>query len=50
VRIDTYRIDGVIKVGEMTFTPLAGLALRNAIDVDKRWGKLIVNTKQWINK
>jgi hypothetical protein len=50
VRIDTYRIDDVIKVGEMTFTPLAGLALRNAIDVDKRWGKLIVNTKQWINK
>jgi hypothetical protein len=50
VRIDTYRVNGVIKVGEMTFTPLAGLALRNAIDVDKRWGKLIVNTDQWIKQ
>lgn len=50
VRIDTYRIDGVIKVGEMTFTPLAGLALKDAIEVDKRWGKLIINHKQWINE
>lgn len=39
VRIDTYRINGIIKIGEMTFTPLAGFALRNAIDVDKRWGE-----------
>jgi hypothetical protein len=50
VRIDTYRIDGVIKVGEMTFTPLAGLALKDAIEVDKRWGKLIINHKKWINE
>jgi hypothetical protein len=50
VRVDTYRIDGVIKVGEMTFTPLAGLALKDAIEVDKRWGKLIINHKQWVNE
>lgn len=41
VRIDTYRINGVIKIGEMTFTPLAGFALKDAIDVDKRWGEFM---------
>ncbi len=41
VRIDTYRINGMIKIGEMTFTPLAGFALKDAIDVDKRWGEFM---------
>ncbi len=48
VRVDTYRINNVIKIGEMTFTPLAGLALRDAFDVDMRWGTLMGDCSQWV--
>ena len=41
VRMDFYIIDGKVRIGELTFYPMAGYILRNSYEIDLLWGSYL---------